>query len=68
MKITRKDIITYRKVSSRSWHDSAWRAYMDTRKAEAIGYAEDTKDKGDSYRDISMKAERYLDFILKGGK
>jgi len=59
MKITQKDIIKYRRMSANKWHDEAWHSYMGSKKAEAIGYAEATKEPGDTYQDISRKAENY---------
>ena len=59
MKITKKDILEYRKVAGSAWHDRAWHDYMDTPKAEAIGYALEHKEAYDSYVEIAEIARVY---------
>ena len=65
MKITKADIIKYREMVSKNWHDQEWWDYMDTTKAESIGYAEGIKEFGDTYADIAQKAKEYLDINKK---
>jgi len=60
-KITRKNIITYRKMAAYPWHNTVWHEYMDTPIAEAIGWAEQNiTDPYRSYADIQAAAEIYL--------
>lgn len=63
-KITRKDIIEYRNMSKKSWHDKLWHDFMSSEKSQAIRYAESEKEPFDTYKDIAQRAENYRRDII----
>jgi len=63
MKITREDILEYRRLQKMEWHTSAWVAKMQTKRMEAIGYADSLAQPGTDYKDIALSAVEYLTAI-----
>ena len=59
-RITRRDIIEYRKHIKTDWHDRQWWDYHITDKCMAIGIAIDVLGRGADYADISAEAEKLL--------
>ena len=63
MKVTKEDIVEYRRMAKKAWHDKDWHAYMDTEKSMLIGMAESEKECGDTYKDVIARVEKIAQSI-----
>ena len=65
-KITRKDIIDYRRIAKQEWHDQKWHDTMNSPKFlainYAIGYMACDKNRDRSYSAISEIAEKFMSY------
>lgn len=61
-KITKQDIIKYRKHMAQKWHDEAWHKVDRDIKTEAISYAVGVSQ-AKGYKEISKEAENYIDVV-----
>lgn len=63
MKITRKDIIEYRKMVKKSWHDEEWHSFMSTPKSHTISYAIEACGSGADYSEIQTACKNNLNLV-----